>query len=424
MKNILVVPCGTEIGLELNRALKGVKGIKVIGLNSVTDSAECEYEHFYSNAPFLSDTDFIPFLTAFVNEHDITHVIPAHDDAALILSQHSASLGCKVITSSQKTNEICRSKKKTYQLLQSVVSVPATFQNFRDVSETDLPVFVKPDVGQGSKGAHKVESLSDLEKIDFSHNVVSEFLPGKEYTVDCYTSASGKLKYAGPRVRTRISNGIAVGTQTVELEGDKFTAFAEKINSKFDLKGAWFFQVKEKNTGELVLMEVATRIAGSMSTNRVKGVNFAELSLYAHDGIEVDVIPNNFSVYQERNLSNKFKLDIEYNHVYVDFDDCLIFGDYVNHELVSFLYQAINDGCKIHLVTRHEFCIQSSLKKFRMSDLFDSIHHIKDETKKSEVMTHSDAIFIDDSFRERKDVQGKGIPSFSVDSVSALLRSY
>lgn len=421
MKNILVVPCGTEIGLEVNRALKGVKGIKVIGLNSVTDSAECEYEHFYSNAPFLSDTDFIPFLTAFVNEHDITHVIPAHDDAALLLSQHSASLGCKVITSSQKTNEICRSKKKTYHLLESVVSVPATFQYFSDVSETDLPVFVKPDVGQGSKGAHKVESLSDLEKIDFSHNVVSEFLPGKEYTVDCYTSASGKLKYAGPRVRTRISNGIAVGTQTVEFEGDKFAAFADKINSKLDLKGAWFFQVKEKNTGELVLMEVATRIAGSMSTNRVKGVNFAELSLYAHDGIEVDVVPNYFQVTQHRNLSNKYKINIDFNHIYVDFDDCLVIDSRVNTQLLTLLYKSIAKGCKVHLVTRHEFDIYESLKKYRLESLFDSIFHITDQSKKSSVMEYKDAIFIDDSFRERADVMQYGIPSFSVDSVEALL---
>lgn len=424
MKNVLVVPCGTEIGLEINRALKGVKGLKVIGLNSVEDSSAYEYEHFYSGAPYIRDELFLEHVNRFVKEHNITHVFPAHDDAALLLSESREDIDAKVITSSVEANRICRSKKATYSKLKGTVALPRLFNKLDEVLPSALPVFVKPDVGQGSKGAFRADSLEALERVDFETHVVCEYLPGKEYTIDCYTSAEGALEYAGPRVRTRILNGIAVGTQTVSDPTKKFFSFAEKLNNSIGMLGAWFFQVKESDSGELVLMEVATRIAGSMSTNRVKGVNFAELSLYAHDGIAVEVNPNTFEVRQERNLSNKFKLDIKYNHVYVDFDDCLIFGDVVNHELVSLLYQAINDGCKIHLVTRHEHCINSSLKRFRLSELFDSIHHIKNGTKKSEVMKHSDAIFIDDSFRERKDVQEKGIPSFSIDSVSALLRRY
>ncbi|MDK1312546.1 ATP-grasp domain-containing protein [Pseudoalteromonas ardens] len=421
MKNVLVVPCGTEIGLEINRALKGVKGLKVIGLNSVEDSSAYEYEHFYSGAPYIRDELFLEHVNRFVKEHNITHVFPAHDDAALLLSESREDIDAKVITSSVEANRICRSKKATYSKLKGTVALPRLFNKLDEVLPSALPVFVKPDVGQGSKGAFRADSLEALEQVDFETHVVCEYLPGKEYTIDCYTSAEGTLEYAGPRVRTRIMNGIAVGTQTVADPTKKFFSFAEKLNNSIGMLGAWFFQVKESDSGELVLMEVATRIAGSMSTNRVKGVNFAELSLYAHDGISVRVNPNTFEVKQERNLSNRYNLQLNYKHIYVDFDDCIIINNRVNEQLIALLYKSISDGCQVHLVTRHEYDLTESLNKYRLTNLFDTIYHITDGSPKSSVIKHKNAIFIDDSFRERVDVQQLGVATFSIDSVEALL---
>tara|TARA_R110002074_G_scaffold77581_1_gene175928 strand:+ start:2356 stop:2781 length:426 start_codon:yes stop_codon:yes gene_type:complete len=126
--NVLVVPCGTEIGLEIQRALTGVKNINLFGLNSIKDYSSIVYENFYSDAPYLDDPQFLPFLADFIKEHGITHVFPAHDAAALLLSANRSSLNqVKVITSSHETNMICRSKKLTYQTLKESVSVPKSF---------------------------------------------------------------------------------------------------------------------------------------------------------------------------------------------------------------------------------------------------------------------------------------------------------
>ncbi|MEW6992719.1 ATP-grasp domain-containing protein [Colwelliaceae bacterium MEBiC 14330] len=421
--NILVVPCGTEIGLEVQRSLKGVKNVKLFGLNSINDYSSTVFENFYSGAPFVDETNFIDYLQEFVSKYQITHIIPAHDSAALALSVNKELFGdqVKIITSSAETNQICRSKKQTYKALGAVVSTPKSFQNESDINESHLPLFVKPDVGQGSKGAFKVTAIEQLKNVNFAENVVTEYLPGAEYTVDCFTDNKGDLLYSGPRIRNRIQNGIAVSTKTIADVDETFSIFARKINSVLCFKGAWFFQVKKNDDGELVLMEAATRIAGSMSTNRVKGVNFAELSLYTHNDISVNVSPNDYQVNQERALTNKYKINVKYKHVYVDFDDCLVINDKVNEQLVSFLYKAINEGCGIYLVTRHEFDLTKSLAKYRLTGLFDEIFHITDGSAKSTVMTHSDAVFIDDSFKERADVLDYGIPSFSVDCVEALI---
>ena len=89
--------------------------------------------------------------------------------------------------------------------------------------------------------------------------------------------------------------------------------------------------------------------------------------------------------------------------------------------LRDLIYKAINQGCKIYLVTRHALNIHESLKKFRFSGLFDEIYHITDGSPKSKVIAHKNAIFIDDSYRERVDVMRLGVPSFSVDSIEALI---
>jgi hypothetical protein len=69
--------------------------------------------------------------------------------------------------------------------------------------------------------------------------------PEKNNTVDCFTDRKGNLRFVGPRVRNRISNGISVNTSPVN-DNKTFTELAEKINNLLSLRGAWFFSVKRR----------------------------------------------------------------------------------------------------------------------------------------------------------------------------------
>jgi len=111
-----------------------------------------------------------------------------------------------------------------------------------------------------------------------------------------------------------------------------------------------------------------------------------------------------------------------YNHVYVDFDDTLIVKGKVNAVLIMFIYQAINAGKKIYLLTRHKEDIYCSLDKYQISPkLFTKIYHIAEQPK-SDYIKDSDSIFIDDSFPELNEVKQKlGIPVFNVDMVESLV---
>ncbi|HBV76739.1 MULTISPECIES: ATP-grasp domain-containing protein [Vibrio] len=415
--NILVIPSGTEVAHEIVRSLVGVKNINVYGANSVDSYTEIDKENITIGIPYINDNNFIPSIIEICKLNNITHIFPAHDDASLKLTKNQHQLNAKVVSSCYKTNEICRSKRKTYQLLKDIIRVPMIY-DFRS-QDLEFPLFSKPDTGQGSVGVKKIENIKDLDLVTDS-DILCEYLPGNEYTVDCVTDSFGELIFAGARLRRSTRNGIAVETELVD-DNEQFFTFAYSINKKLNLRGAWFFQVKEDKNGDLCLLEVATRIAGSMITNRFVGINFSELSILISNNIPVSVLQQNFKVKLFRNLAFQFQVDLKFDHIYTDFDDCLIFEDKVNSELVSFLYNELNNHKKITLITRHSGDLNKKLKELRLYALFDEIIHITNGDKKSNYILNANSIFIDDSFSERKDVSDSlGIPCFSVDMIRGL----
>lgn len=403
-KNILVFPCGSEVALEIYRSLEHSTYFNLIGANSVDDHGKFVFSNYIGNVPFSTHPDFIAALCRIVNTHNIDAIYPAMDSVITLLKQNEETLGCKVIGSSVETTEICLSKTKTYTKLEEHIAVPKVYAKPDDI--TSFPVFLKPDIGYGSRGVLKAESLQRVIQHlqQYPNTIILEYLPGKEYTVDCFTDNNNKLLFVGPRERSRISNGISVNTKTGQSD-KRFDQIAHNINQALNLNGAWFFQVKENRNGELVLMEVASRLGGSSGVYRVKGVNFAALSLFNAFGVPVSIVPNRCEVELDRALDNVYILNFEFNHVYVDLDDTLIVESKVNYNLVGALYKFINEGKKIHLITKHEADLTATLKKYRLSDLFDNIIHLKKSDDKWKCIPHKDAIFIDDSHKERVDVQ-------------------
>lgn len=420
-RRILVFPCGSEIGLEINRALANDIHFEMFGASSLPDHGKFVYKNYIEDVPFVDKANFIDEINKICEKYKIDYIFPAHDSVVLKLAQYQNELKAQVITSCVETCEIARSKKKTYEVLKDTILVPKTYSiNDKNIK---YPVFIKPNVGQGSKGARRCNTKQELA-VAYNNNkeiVICELLPGKEYTIDCFTNSNGELLFAKGRVRTRISNGISVNSRAIN--NPKFKEIALKINEKVKFSGMWFFQVKENLNGELVLLEIAPRIAGTMNLYRVLGVNFALLALYDKMGFDVKIITNNFDIEIDRALYTAYKTNIDYDCVYIDFDDTLIFDNKTNTNAIKFLYQAKNENKKIILITKHEKDVVQSLKEhYICKDLFDEIIHIAKADKKINYIKCKPAIFIDDSYSERKEVLEKlNIPVFDLDSIEALI---
>ncbi|ABV63877.1 MULTISPECIES: ATP-grasp domain-containing protein [Bacillus] len=422
MKNVLVFPCGSEIGLEIHNSLKFSKDFELIGASSVSDHGKYVYKNYIENVPEIHDEDFIDKLNHLIDENKIDFIIPAHDSVVLKLAQNQKRINAIVVTSDQLTCEVARSKKKTYEFFKKQPFVPKMYKTIEEVEF--FPVFLKPDVGQGSKGIALARDKKELEfyKNNNSDLLILEYLPGKEYTIDCFTNKNGELKYAGRRERKRIKSGISVNSATLQMD-EQTKQIADEINKHLQFRGAWFFQIKEDVNGDYKLLEVAPRIAGTMALYRNKGVNFPLLSLYDRMDFNIKIEDNGVNLEVDRALINRFTIAYSYQRVYVDFDDTITYKDKVNPLLMLFLYQCFNSNKEIILITKHIHNIKETLEKLRINaNLFNRIIHLEKEDIKSKYIDNqTPSIFIDDSFSERDQIKAAGIPVFDVDSIESLI---
>lgn len=403
-KRILVFPCGSEVGLEIHQSMRYSTHFDLIGASSLDDHGRFVYEQYIGDVPMHNHPDFAGALQYIIREQRIDAIYPTMDAVAETLHGLAAQLNVRVIGSSAETSAICASKSKTYQALKDYIPIPTPYHSLDDIEQ--YPIFLKPDKGYGGKGTVRANNRATAEHA-LSQNstlIMQEFLPGAEFTIDCFSDRHGKLRFHGPRTRSRIKAGISVHTRPTNIFAEEFADWAEHINRILKPRGAWFFQAKVDAYGQPKLLEVAARLAGSSALFRAKGVNFALLSAFDAFDQDVEILVNDFDIEMDRALCNRYKLDIEYSHVYVDLDDCLIVDGKVNYELVAFLYKAIDEDKHICLITRHRGDLQATLKQYRLTQLFDEIVHVTDERPKADFMMAEKAVFIDDSFDELKSV--------------------
>ena len=421
-KKILIFPAGTEIAFEIQNSLKYSKFVELYGANSMPSHAEFVFKYCVTNLPFEKDPGFIDALNRVIDYYSIDYVYPAHDSACLTLTKEQAKIHAKVVTSPLETVEICRSKKKTYDFFEGVTFLPKVYHTIAEI--TSFPVFIKPSVGQGSLNARIIDSAEELKRAidDGNEYVVSEYLPGDEYTVDCFTDRYGKLRACHLRLRERIKAGISVRSSLL-LTDNTILKIAEEINSKLVFNGAWFFQVKKNSTGEYCLMEISPRIPGTMGVSRNLGINYPLLTLFNIWGIDVDIIDNGSEITLDRAFISRYRTNVKYNKVYMDFDDTLYIHDKVNIQMISFLYQCANQSIPVILITKHSKDIHESLKKLKISEeLFFDIIQLEQMEDKCRYIKGKDSILIDDSFAERKRVRERlGIPVFDIDMVESLI---
>lgn len=421
---VLIYPCGAENALEVYAAIRHSVHLEICAASSKTDHSKLIYDTEIHKLPNVQEDNFVEEVNKLVELEKIHFIFPTHDTVALYLAKFRDLIAAKIITSDYTTNKICRYKLETFKFLSTEEFIPHVYNdNLNAISH--FPIFAKPNVGEGAKGVCKIDSYEALHTISEKNKdlIFVEYLPGKEYTIDCFTDRFGTLKFAGVRERIQIQMGISFHNREVQLS-EEFQNIAITINQKLSFRGLWFFQLKEDSKGNLKLLEISTRVAGSMGFFRQKGVNLPLLSIFDAMDMDIEINANSFEIEMFRSTINRYDLSIDYDNIYIDFDDTLIINNKVNTTLIMFIYQAISHGKKIYLITKHIYDIYETLKKFKICpDLFTQIILLKAEDKKSSYIKPEKAIFIDNWYVERKEVSKLfGIPVFDVDVVDCLIK--
>lgn len=422
--NILIFPAGGENAIDIHDSLKYNLHFNLFGASSKEDYAQEIYkpENYCISNFQITDKNFIENFNQLIDRFKIEYIIPTHDTVALYLMKNANKIKAEVICSPYETSKIAQSKYLMFEHLKNKNYIPKIYNSIEEIE--NFPVFLKPYIGVGGKGTYCANDKNALEeflkgKQDY---LISEYLPGEELTVDCFTDRNRNLLFIGPRTRERITMGISFTSSRVELTKE-IEEIAKDLNETFIFRGAWFFQLRRDIYGKFKLLEFSVRHAGTMALYRELGINFTALSLFDAMNLDVNIIFNNYNIRLNRRLSNSYQLDYEYNHVYIDFDDTLIIDGKVNSDAMKFLYQCSNKGKKIYLITKHSTNIYEDLKKYHIDrSLFDEIFLLEEAETKIDYIHHGDSIFIDNYFKERKEIfDGLHIPVFDVDAIECLL---
>lgn len=419
--NVLIFPGATEIALELHKSLSSCKEIKLYSASQLTSNHASYVFARHYDLPGIKEPNWLEQLNSFILEHRIDFIFPAHDDAIVEFAKNKDHIKAHVVSSPLETCLITRSKSKTYKLLENIVPVPILHPDPNSIS--NYPVFIKPDCGQGSQSSHLVENQNQLinwlnQREDY---LISEYLPGEEYTVDCFTHRNQGVLYCAGRQRIRTRSGISMHSTFTPQHTDLFKQYANDISLKLELHGAWFFQLKQDSQGVFKLLEIAPRIAGTASLSRIRGINFPLLSIYEQLGLPLETLINPYEVEIDRALINRYKHSLTYKTVYIDLDDTLILKGQVNIELIQFIFQCINKKIKLILLTKHKDDINVTLSNHKLSGLFDQVIQIPKSANKSAYITDKNAIFIDDSFQERANISKLGILTFDCSMLELLV---
>lgn len=418
-RNVLIFPAGTEIGLEIARALWHCKEVRLHAAGQDVSNHARFIHADYHVIPGVKEAGWEMALKELCNSLSIDYIFPCHDDVIVALSRIRNEIPAVLVTSPQETCEITRSKSATYRTFRGIVPVPVIHETVNSVR--DFPVIVKPDRGQGSFGVVKARSSEELQRAwsELEQAVICEYLPGKEYTVDCFSDRAAGVLFAKARDRSRVRSGISVSTSTADEI--LVLPLAEAIHAHLPLHGAWFFQVKESKDGILTLLEIAPRIAGSMAAHRVRGVNFPLLSIFEQERKKISILENPGRIEMDRALSNRYRHDLTFSALYIDLDDTLLVHGQVNLLAIKLIFRCLNEGKAVHLLTRHEGEVSGILARYRIVSLFDSVVHVRDGGPKSSYILSRDAIFVDDSFSERAEVSAKlGIPTYDCSMIECL----
>lgn len=420
VRNVLVYPGGTEIGLEIARSLKPCKEVRLVSAGLGESPADFFFSVHYE-VQTVSNCEWRDQIKAVIEAEQISHILPAHDDVIIPLLENEKHFSAKIVTSKLDTCRIARSKRKTVAYLSGVVPVPKCFDCAESV--VNFPVFLKPDSGCGSRGALIARNPDQL-KLAIKNDpslVIQEYLPGEEYTIDCFSDREKGVLYARGRSRSKITNGIA--SRSFFACDPVFENYAKKIHEVLPFQGAWFFQLKKSANGDLALMEVAPRIAGTSGLSRVSGVNLPLLSLYESDCVKVTIPDIIKEILVERTLTPVYSHKLDFDALYLDYDDTVIVNGAVNSEVIKVAYQCINLNKPVYLVTRHKGDIMASLRRYRLYTIFDKVVQIETNESKRNAIEHASVVFVDDSFHELEDLRlNPAIIPIHVSSVEFLVK--
>lgn len=314
---------GTMADIDMLRNIKAF-GVEVV----TTDVEDKDAAGFVATGkkyvvPKVKDPEYIDHIADICRKEKITTIIPQYSDELLLMASNIGrfkEMGIEVlVTEDLEKLKIANSKVGLYQFFaqkdfvpqyRMAASVDSIIEALEELGYPQVPVCIKPAEGEGGKGFRIITEekidifseppgtpkinletyLSQLKKMDkIPELVVMEYLPGKEYSVDCVCK-EGTAHLCIPRQRIETTMGVATVSQIEKNE--ELIRYSEEIIAALKLSYNINIQYKYSAEGKPKLVEINPRVSGSLVANMGAGINMLESSLRLAYGLPVESSEN------------------------------------------------------------------------------------------------------------------------------------
>lgn len=282
---VLVTGAGGAAAIAFFKAVQHIEGLEIhmadmdsysTGLYLVPDARRCLLPPGEAN-------DFCDRLFEYCQRHEITIAVPTVDcelaPLAAVQPRFEAA-GIQLILSPEPALRECYDKLRLMQSLQGHVELAAysRYDEAFNTASMEFPFVLKPRIGSGSRGVRLIHQPADLTDVEIDgRQLVQEYLPGVEYSVDVYVANCGRVIAGVIRERIKVDSGIAVISKTVIDE--EISDMAARIARLVGIRYVANIQFRRDRAGRPRLLEINPRFPGTMSLTVAAGVNMPELCL-------------------------------------------------------------------------------------------------------------------------------------------------
>jgi len=271
---VLISSMGSNTAIGVSKSLRKIDSVEIVGID-INDPHMCPGYTFADHliqSPNANSKSYSEFLIDVIERYGVNCVIPIYDreiEIISILSQKYPDLTHWAVNQESVVN-ICNDKKQINSLLKDQILVPTQYES---VEEAQLPYIIKPNKGVGSKDVFVVrESDQNVSFRKDQSNFVQDYIEGKEYTIDCYSSYNNPnvFRYS---VRERIETKSGMSTKGIIRDISKLGEYCKTIHHLLKYQGVSNMQFIE-NDGDFYFIEINPRFAGGGILTYSSGLNF------------------------------------------------------------------------------------------------------------------------------------------------------
>jgi carbamoyl-phosphate synthase large subunit len=254
-------------------------------------SAACQLADKAFGVPPATDAGYVETLLSICQQQGVDLLVPTIDTELPALARARegfAARGISVAISDPALVDIARDKLATSRhFADHHIPSPAT-QTLEDVLANgwpgEWPVIVKPQGGSASRAISSAHAQADLPRDWTEPMVVQRLLTGREYTINLYFDAEGKMRCAIPHERLQVRAGEVEKGVTCRI--DSLDAIIGRLpHALAGARGALCVQAIVDDEGNAALFEINARFGGGYPLAHHAGADFARWLLEARLGL-------------------------------------------------------------------------------------------------------------------------------------------